>query len=499
MIKKLIFIIFVCYAFPVLGQNRNSVWCFGDSALIDFGDTSNLIIGTCGFDTRGSCASISNQSGELLCYANTRAGFGTFTTLVFDTSDNIMQNGDLIMGEGWYNELIIIPNPAEDSTYYLFSIGVAGVYGLSYSIIDMKLNNNLGAVTSKNNLLQSFPMVDCLNAVKHGNGRDWWIIFRRDPSFVASDEFLTYLVTPNSVSNYTVQNAGGYIYSNNGDIVFAPSGNKFLSMNPAGLVEIMNFDRCTGIITLDKHIEDNVLVPPSHNLWHAAFSSDESKLYITASDTTTYLYQYDLNAPNIAASKDTLWTLNYPQYAGGGLKLAPDNKIYLALGYYNGLQFPYPYQDSVYNMYNMNLSVINQPDSTGIACDFLPYSFYLGGKRTYLGLPNNPNYELGPLSGSFCDSLTAISEIPLFSEEAELFVYFEPTWQTAFINANKLKGKQYNLEVFDLLGHSIFRENGKISPPYFTKNINCEIFSQGMYLVNLVTDKERLSRKFIIQ
>jgi hypothetical protein len=39
-----------------------------------------------------------------------------------------------------------------------------------------------------------------------------------------------------------------------------------------------------------------------------------------------------------------------------------------------------------------------------------PFSFYLGGKRTYHGLPNNPNYELGPLAGSICDTLTAIDE-----------------------------------------------------------------------------------------
>ncbi len=469
-------------------QNRNSVWCFGDSALIDFGDTSNVIIGSCGLDTRGSCVSISNETGDLLFYANTRAGFGTFTTVVFNITGNLMQNGDLIMGEGWYNELVILPNPADDSTYYLFSLGVAGIYGLYYSIIDMRLNNGLGSVMSKNNLLQSFPMVDCLNAVKHGNGRDWWIIFRQDPQFNPSDEFLTYLITPNGISNYTSQNIGGYIYSNNGDIVFSPSGNKFLSMNPAGLVEILNFDRCSGIITLDNHIEDNVLTPPSHNLWHGAFSSDESKLYITASDTITYLYQYDLNAPNISASKD----------AGGGLKLAPDNNIYLALGYYNGMQFPYPYPDSVFNMYNMNLSIINSPDSLGTACDFQPYSFYLGGKRTYLGLPNNPDYELGSLVGSSCDSLTSISEKP-FVSDPELLIYYASDWQTAFINANKLKGTKYLLEVFDLHGKSIFRESGKISPPYFTKNLNCSGFAKGMYVVNLITDKEKLSKKFVVQ
>ncbi len=496
--NKFIIYLFLLFAMQAAGQNRNSVWCFGDSALIDFGDTSNLIIGSCGLDTRGSCASISDQTGQLLFYAFTRAGSGTFTTLVFDTSDNLMQNGDLIMGEGWYNELVIIPNPFNDSTYYLFSIGVAGIYGLSYSIIDMRLNGGLGAVTSKNNMLQTFPIVDCLNAVKHGNGRDWWIIFRRDPTFVASDEFLTYLVTPSGVTNYTVQNVGGYIYSNNGDIVFAPSGNKFLSMNPAGLVEILNFDRCTGIITLDKHIEDNVLTPPSHNLWHAAFSPDESKLYITALDTTTYLYQYNLNASNITASKDTLWSINFPHYVGGGLKLAPDNRIYMASWYDNEMMFPYPYPDSVYNLYNMNLSVIDQPDSLGAACDFQPYSFYLGGKRTYLGLPNNPDYELGPLAGSPCDTLVGIGEFPAINSAA-IHVFYHSSWEKVFINASDLKGNDGVLMMYDMQGMVIYSEDMRIQNGYYTKDLSMIGNAKGTYVVVVQTEKEQLVKKFVVE
>ena len=99
----------------------------------------------------------------------------------------------------------------------------------------------------------------------------------------------------------------------------------------------------------------------------------------------------------------------FPRYAGGDVKRAPDGKIYFSIAYVNaGVSYPYP--DSVYNNYNMNLSLINSPDSFGTACDFQPYSFYLGGKRTYYGLPNNPDYFLGPKIGSPCDTITAISE-----------------------------------------------------------------------------------------
>ena len=87
-----------CHLF-CFSQNRNSVWCFGDSALIDFSDTSNILVGSCALNTRGSCVSMSDENGKLLFYAHTRANTPGATAQVFDTSYNIMQNGDSIIGE----------------------------------------------------------------------------------------------------------------------------------------------------------------------------------------------------------------------------------------------------------------------------------------------------------------------------------------------------------------------------------------------------------------
>src|SRR5688572_2342783 len=156
-------------------QNRNSVWCFGDSAGIDFSNISNPIPIASSLDTRGSCASISDSLGHLLFYSNTRAAMVGNTTLVWNSSNQIMQNGDNIVGRGWFRELVIIPDPADNGLYYLFSIGVTSIFGLYYSIIDMNQNGGLGAVVQKNLQLLNYQMADGLQAVKHGNGRDWWI------------------------------------------------------------------------------------------------------------------------------------------------------------------------------------------------------------------------------------------------------------------------------------------------------------------------------------
>ncbi|MBK9026311.1 MAG: hypothetical protein IPL69_20855, partial [Saprospiraceae bacterium] len=92
----------------------------------------------------------------------------------------------------------------------------------------------------------------------------------------------------------------------------------------------------------------------------------------------------------------------------GGVRLGPDNKIYVA-----AQSTGYPYDSTNYYPENMSLSVINQPDRRGgaVPATFSLIAFISVAKRTYWGLPNNPDYDLGPVPGSICDSLSVqISE-----------------------------------------------------------------------------------------
>ena len=148
-------------------------------------------------------------------------------------------------------------------------------------------------------------------------------------------------------------------------------------------------------------------------------------------------------------------------------------------------------------MYNENLGVINYPDSSGASCDFQPFSFYLGGKRTYYGLPNNPDYSLGPVVGSSCDSLNTVVNEVLLKTNARLFVFYHNNWQKVFINAQHLKGRNYQLNIFDLMGKLIFHEQGTLNSEYYTRDVNCSAMAGGMYIVHLSTDKEVISKKFM--
>jgi hypothetical protein len=495
-------IAFSIIACEVEAQNRNSIWCFGDSAAIDFSSGIATPISS-GMDGRGSCASIANESGNLLFYAATMPVYSSvlaYSTFVFDQNHNVMLNGDSIFGQAWYQELVIVPNPANDSTYYLFSIGVAGSnFGLMYSIIDMRMNGGFGAVTVKNVQLHSFAVVDCINAVKHANGRDWWLLFRKNDYPGANNDWHSYLISPSGIQNYSIQSIGVDNVTGGGHTAFSKDGSKIAFTNWADVVELYNFDRCTGLLSNPIIIEEDPGMAPYLLTWSCEFSPDASKLYVTASPSSTVLFQYNLNAPNITSSKQTLWSITFPQYAGGGLKRAPDNKIYLSTIYYNGINTPYPYSDSIYNTYNMNLSVINQPDSLGILCDFQPWSFFLGGKRTYIGLPNNPDYDLPALTGSPCDTLVSQNELAGAAAVGSLHVYYHPAWEKAFINASNLKGKTGKLLVYDMQGKVVHSEPLKIQNEYYTRDLLMIGYAKGMYLITIQTEKERLTKKMLVE
>ncbi len=488
--KNVAFYIFFLLPFFAFSQNRNSIWCFGDSAGIDFRNVTNPIPVSTSLDTRGSSVSISDSLGNLLFYAYTRATIPGNTTIVRSWNDSIMQNGTNIIGEGWYRELVIIPDPADSNSYYLFSIQPTGS-GLYYSKIDMSQNGGFGIVTQKNIQLLSYEFTDGLQAIKHGNGRDWWIICRRCD--ITTNEHYSYLISPSGISAPYIQSIGTPSFYNTTRLDFSPDGKKLGEVNFAGLLEIFDFDRCTGLLSNTR------IINQENNPWvqfvNSQFSPNQNLLYASVNDYTSYLIQLNLLDTNPWATHDTLWALSSTHDSGGLLKSAPDGKIYYSCDWYDGTHFNYPYPDSAYYQENMNLGVISSPDILGSGCDFQPYSFYLGGKRCYYGLPNNPNYDLPADTASSCDTLSVViseTEIP----KSKLNVFYHSGWQIAFINAEGLKGKNYSLTIFDLMGREIFKEEGTLTSQYLTKDLSCSSFANGMYIVNLQTEKEVMSKKF---
>jgi hypothetical protein len=485
-----------------LQAQRGNVWCFGDSAALDFNGGAP-VPGASSVVSRGSCVSIADTNGDLMFYGNTDGNNGGYYSgLVWNRNHELMMEGDSISGTSWYQEMIIVPNPADDSSYYLFSVGVTYQFGLMYSIIDMRGDGGLGAVTQKNMQLLNFLMVDCILAIKHGNGRDWWLLVRPSPvGSTPNNTWNTFLINTAGITAMPNQFLGSLNSTNGGRLTISPDGARICFVNLGGMIELYDFERCTGLLVSTENIEPELSIGPYPYYWLSEFSSSGQYLYVSSTtQTVSKLWQYDTWSANILTTKTLVWQTPGPPFTAGALKRGPDNKIYFSCAWVppNGSN-SYPYDSTEYFTENMNLSVINSPDSAGLACDFQPWSFYLGGKRTYWGLPNNPDYDLPALTGSPCDTLVGVSEIPVHEQQTNLYVYYSPQWQTAFINANQLKGTSCKLQVFDVMGNLVFEESKKFNPPYYTKNLNCTSFAKGMYVVTLEAGGQRLVKKFVVE
>ncbi len=490
----------------VYSQFNNNFWVFGDSAGINWTNPTNPTFFKSKVRGRGSCVSLADSIG-LLIYSHSN-----YTTALFNQSKTYnrynepIPASDSLYVEGWYHEMVLIPHPGNDSLVYLFTIGVNSFDGLYYSLINYKANNDSGVVIQKNVIVQQAPAFDGLTAVQHGNGRDWWLLFKKWDGIGQTGNNLTYryLINSNGIDPMLSQSTGSPNSTNLGQFCSNKMLNKFVFVNLRGLISIYNFDRCTGLLSSPITIETERSGNPYPYYISAAFSPDDSKLYVMSvaylnqpgqNDT---LFQFDLTVSNIFSSKQVIAVLPSYELGAGIMRLAPNNRIYLTS---TDEIASIPYPDSLFTTINTHLSVINYPDSLGAACDFQPYSFYLGGARTYYGLPNNPDYELGAWVGSPCDTLSVGLSPSSAGQEGvggSLQAWYNSEWNMIHVNASKLKGRTGSLRLFDMEGRLVFEKKIEvIAGGYVTGEIPMNGVANGVYFVNLITDSESVSSKTI--
>jgi len=404
-------------------------WCFGANAGINFTNPDSFQIFRSKAYNSEINASISDENGQLLFYV----GWQPSRFLLFDRNHKAIKGGDTLKVHGsMTNGLIILP--LEDEKYYLFQINnefsvtncpANRCVTLYYTTI--KKDGDSLQVISKNNLLLNGPIEEGMGAVQHANGKDWWLLVherRIDNATSCTDKFYKLLISNSSIQidSQTIGSKHCTVSASSGEMVFSKNGTNIASVITGDKkIEVFNFDRCIGELQNYRLVEDG-----SNNIYPygCEFSPSGNYLYLThgAGFGNDALYQYDLNSPNISATKKTIWVNNIPNVNYGQLQRASNGQIFL------GLQI-----GGQPNFYNQNISRIEFPDSSGTACSFLPYSFYLGDSASNrLGLPNMPNSNLGALS--------------IYQAEAgenQIFCYEDTTVKGLFIGSPAVQGVQY--------------------------------------------------------
>ncbi|MBL7828425.1 MAG: PKD domain-containing protein, partial [Saprospiraceae bacterium] len=300
-----------------------------------------------------------------------------------------------------YQGALFLPDPGNENQYYLFHMaldeGISNPYfaGQRYyfSLVNATANQGNGSVVDKNHLLLEDAAVGgYIAAVKHANGRDWWIV---SPHHV-TNRYYRFLLDPQGVHGPYVQEIGDTLPSPCcGMTLFSTDGNKyFRSTTPSGL-QILDFDRCTGTFS-------NPVFIPADSIGFSgpaglATSHDSRYLYVS---TNKYLFQYDLQATNIPASRFFIAQIDSSYYnpekgTFHHARLAPDGKIYLmSLNYVP------------------EMAVINFPERQGLACKADQHGYQLPSLFGNDLIFNFPHFRLGPIDGSSCDSL-GIDNVPV--------------------------------------------------------------------------------------
>ncbi|MBK9479015.1 MAG: T9SS type A sorting domain-containing protein [Bacteroidetes bacterium] len=424
---------------------------------------------------RRTQANISDANGSLLMSSN---GFW-----IADASGDTMQNGsglafhsnftvDIPYGYPFIASNLMLPFPGDTSKYVLFhQMGATWLpdsMQCFYSIIDMSLNNGLGAVISKNNLLSTMVNVSAgIGACKHGNGRDWWVFVTQDNSNLV----YKILLTPTGISSISSQTFSIPItfYSTGTQPAFSPDGLHYAISNSGGnfkinYINIFDFDRCTGNLSNLK----SIFIRDSLECTSLTFSPNSKYLYF---DNDSFIYQ--LNVDSLAFNINYKKVATYDGYTISGISPTNFYQMYRAI---DGKIYVVSRNAVTY------LNYINYPDSADTLCDVRQHSFQLPSYN-FGTVPNHPNYYLGPVENSGCDTLSGIKNSYL-NQEQILKVVPNPSINGAFGISYVLGQNQKGLlQVFDINGKKVHEQS---LPQWSTfQQINVPNLANGIYSLRL--------------
>ncbi|MBK8845564.1 MAG: T9SS type A sorting domain-containing protein [Bacteroidetes bacterium] len=430
-------------------------------------------------------AAISNDTGAILFYTN-----GVY---VANAKDDTMKNGSGLNPSAYTNTYyigglfipqgnIIIPKPNSDSLYFLFHETIDFPLPLNRprylycSTIDMSLDANRGEVIIKNEILIDDTLfVGGITACKHANGRDWWVLVPESRNQLQLGYYVLN-IQPDTIIiashlNFPVDSA------QIGQACFSPDGSKLILSYIQGCA-FFDFDRCSGTLTLI-----DTIVYPTNSFSIGASVSPNSRYAYVNLDAINIL-QYDLQAANIPASEVTVAVYDGFQ-APLGIntvfvlhQIGVDGKIYITT-----------------STGTFAMHAIENPDSGGLACNVNQHAIIL--PRYNFSIPNFPNYDLGVLPGSPCDTL-GLSLLSPTVERLGVRLFPNPANNSFYIKYNIPTNENLLFVLYDSYGNEVLRKN--LYGTFKNLLVHTEQLNNGIYFWRVTSNKNerRESGKVVI-
>ena len=494
-----------CFYSKAQDYKRGNNWVTGFAPVVRFQFKPNFLIDTFVNSYFTFCSSvISDTNGQFQFYC-------TGYTIMNKLGD-IMENGEMVNcpqgvkiakyygGSSQYDQHSIII-PKKDNIYYVFSTGMSDSVAnnflngthfeldiLNYSVVDMDANNGKGMVTDKNKIiLDKQHYTNCaLTAVKHANGRDWWLV----KSDCINHQYQTFLVQPDTILGpyYEQVVDTGDLCTFYGQIYFSDDGTKFATSMYAdnqgtdslpfynwNRVELYDFDRCTGKFTFRNVFKvpmDTSSYPGYDARAGICFSPNGKLLYMS---TNYSIFQINIESNDVfngqkICGPDT--NFGFPLY--NLMATGPDGKLYI--GNFNGIR--------------KYMSYIDKPNIKGLGCTFKPNGIY----QPYTNLkspPNMANYGLGALKGSPCDTIGKL-------QVQEMVIYPNPARDAVKIYLPLPVNTTVNIALYNILGQQVQRWQANLDTKQEI-NLQLPYLAFGLYTLKATTAEWEFKARLLVE
>jgi hypothetical protein len=256
----------------------------------------------------------------------------------------------------------------------------------------------------------------------------------------------------------------------------------------------MSFDRCSGMISLLDTIDTGI-----YPVQIGSNTYEENMFTYELSPSGRYLYgvgyagymQWDLEAADVEGSRVQL----------GGPPWQLDSYQNPLVGLLGGFYvFGHGPDGKLYNLFRNTHSVVEYPDERGEESEFclaadnppsclqVPYDLFSN---------RHPNFRLGPLPGSGCDSLVSgVQVIGAGGQEYELLPNPARDQVTLRLNSKSQQGN-WQVQVFSLSG-GLMQQN-TLAAAATEWAFSVQDWPSGMYVVRLMNGPKALSQTFVVQ
>ena len=372
---------------------------------------------------------VSDRDGNLLFYANgceikDRLGnvMPNGTNLnPGDVHDNYCPSGDWDTYPGGPQSMLSIPQPGtNDSVWYIFHLDIEfsaeyqGSRNLYYSVIDLRLNDGLGAVTEKNVSIATNPSASMLTFSRSADLSSYWINM---PGHL-DNRFNTIKLDSSGVEVDQMQTIGepGTRLTEGGAMAkYSPDGQTLAIYSPRHGLRLYDFNRESGELSNDRFYPSPASLRDSSFFGGVESSPSGRFLYLA---TGWHIEQLDLEADDLIASQvrvaslpsDTtglfLPAIDQPQ-------LGPDCRMY------------------VFCLSCYSVAIIHRPDEKGVAC-MVEQEAITTEVPYFRGTPIYPKYRMKELGddSSICDHVTETvfsnTRNPVAGSLPEVLVYPNP-------------------------------------------------------------------------